>query len=361
MKACKTLTFLTLYNIKILKNERVEETKRMKKKPILALVAAGVIILVLFGFLLRWKAAGPEKVERLRVGLLPDSISALLYIAREQGLFKRHGLDVVFENYQAGAYAVNDLLADKIDVATAIEFVLVLQGFKREDLRSIGTISSSDTIEVIARKDRKIGKPEDLKGKIVGSSKGTATDFFLSTFLSFNNIHPGEIRTVDVKPADVLTALSEGKIDAAVSFSPFSGLIKRSLAGRSLSWPAQGGRDFYYLLITREELVSSRPGVIDNLLRGLLEAEEFLMKHEREAQDMMKRILNIDQEALMSTWSKTRFRVHLDQNLVTLMEDEARWAIRNKLVDAEKIPDYSTFLYLEGLKKIKPEAVGVSY
>ena len=214
---------------------------------------------------------------------------------------------------------------------------------------------------MIARKGRGIGKPEDLKGKIVGSSKNTATDFFLSTFLLSNNIHPGEVRTVDVKPADVLTALSEGKIDAAVSFSPFSGMIKKRLAGRILSWPAQGGRDFYYLLTTREELVESRPGAIDSFLRGLLETEAFLKNHEREAQDILKRTLNIDQEVVTSTWSKTRFRVRLDQELLTLMEDEGRWAIRNKLTNAEKIPDYSIFLYLEGLKKIKPEAVGVSY
>jgi NitT/TauT family transport system substrate-binding protein len=52
--------------------------------------------------------------------------------------------------------------------------------------------------------------------------------------------------------------------------------------------------------------------------------------------------------------------VRLDQELLTLMEDEGRWAVRNKLAEAEKIPDYSTFLYAGGLKKIKPEAVGVS-
>ena len=52
--------------------------------------------------------------------------------------------------------------------------------------------------------------------------------------------------------------------------------------------------------------------------------------------------------------------VRLDQDLLTLMEDEERWAIRNKLVDAKKIPDYSVFLDLEGLRKIKPEAVGAN-
>ena len=94
----------------------------------------------------------------------------------------------------------------------------------------------------------------------------------------------------------------------------FQDMIKKSLADRIVSWPAQGGRDFYYLLITREELVKTRPGAIAGLLKGVLEAEAFLKKHEREAQDIMKRMLDVDQEAVMSTWSKTRFRVRLDQD-----------------------------------------------
>jgi NitT/TauT family transport system substrate-binding protein len=329
-------------------------------KKILKPLAVIIILLSVLCFLLLRKPPAPEKVEKVRIGLLPDSVSALLYIAQQQGLFERLGLDVEFENYQAGAFAVNDLLADKIDIATATEFVLAVQGFKREDLRAIGTISSSETIEVVARRDRGIAKPEDLKRKTIASSKGTATDFFLSTFLSFHNIHPEEVRTIDVKPSEVLTALSEGNIDGAVSFSPYSGAIKKKLSGKILSWPAQGGRDFYYLLITREDLVKTRPRVITGLLKAVLEAETFLKKHEREAQGIVTSILGVDQEALKSTWSKTRFRVRLDQDLLTLMEDEGRWAIRNKLVDAEKIPDYSAFLHPEGLRKIKPEAVGVN-
>jgi len=334
----------------------------MKRKGTIFLAAGIIIILLGIGtFLLLRKPTQPEKVETLRVGLLPDPVPALLYIAREQGMFKRHGLDVSFENYQAGAYAVNDLLSDKVDVATAVEFVLALRGFKREDLRTIGTIASADSLEVVARKEGGIEKPGDLKGKMVGTSKGTATDFFLSTFLSFNNIRPEEVRIVDLKPAEVLAALSEGKVDAAISFSPYLSTIKKNLAGKILSWPAQGERHYYYLLITGEDLVKTRPRAISGLLKGVLEAETYVKKHEREAQDILKNVLGLDQEALMGAWSKTRFRVRLDQDLLTLMEDEGRWAIKNKLVDAETIPDYSTFLYLEGLRKIRPEAVGVSH
>jgi len=332
----------------------------MKKKGIVVLVATLVIILVVLCFHLLRRPPAPEKVEKLRIGVAANPICALIYVAHQQGFFKRHGLDVTIEGYPAGSYAVDDLLSGKVDIAAAAESVLALWGFKRKDLRGIGTISASDTVEVIARKDRGIEKLQDLKGKLVGVPRGTVNDFFLSVFLSFNDMHLGEVRTVDLKPDEIVTALSEGKIDAAVNFTLFVDKIKKRMAEKVISWPAQGGRNFYFLLFTRDELVKTRPRVITGFLEGMLEAETFVKKHEKEAQDIIKNILGIDQEALMSTWSKTRFLVRLDQDLLTLMEDEGRWAIRNKLVDAEKIPDYSTFLDLEGLRKIKPEAVGIN-
>ena len=187
----------------------------------------------------------------------------MIYIAQEKGFFKRHGLDLDIANYQAGAYAVNDLLADKVDVATATGFVLALQGFKRPDLRAVAAISSSDNVEVVARRDRGIKNPEDLRGKRIGVSKGTVNEFFLSAFLSLNNILPGEVRTVDLKPADVVTAITEGKIDAAVCFPPFSDTMKKNLGRNAVSWLIQGGQDYYFLMITRDDLIKTRPRAVD--------------------------------------------------------------------------------------------------
>ena len=333
----------------------------MKRRGIVLLAAAGAILLAALSITSCTKSSVPEKVEKLRIGVYTDSICALIYIAQQQGFFKRNGLDVSIANYGAGIYAVNDLLADKVDVATAAELVMALQVFKNRELRALGTTGSTHTVEVVARRDRGIEKPGDLRGKRFGITKNTISEFFLANFLSFNSIRPTEIRMVDLKPPEMLSAFSEGKIDAASCFPPASEAIKKKLAHKAIFWPAQGGRDFYSVLIARDDLVKTRPGAIDGLLKGMLDAVTFLKKSEREAQDIVQGILGVDHEALMVTWSKTRFFVRLDSDLLTLMEDEGRWAIKNKLVDAVAIPDYSTFLYLEGLKKIKPEAVGVSY
>ena len=300
-----------------------------------------------------------EPAEKVRIGVFPDSVSALLYIAREKGMFRRHGLDVALQPYQAGAYAVDDLLAGRVDLATASEFVLARRVFQARDLRTIGSVSSTDCIEVIARADRGIGNPEQLRGKRIGVSKGTIAEFFLGTFLASQGIRPAEVSAVDLKPADIIAALAEGRLDAAVLASPQSDAAKESLAGNFISWPAQGGQEYYFLLITKDEWIETHLRAVSGLLEATLEASAFLKEHDSESQKIVSRALALDPKTIASTWSTTRFGVHLDQQLLILMEDEARWAVRHRLVDAEAIPNYLDSLHLDSLEKIRSDAVSV--
>lgn len=317
----------------------------------------GILVLSLFFSCTKPTDHGP--VERLRVGVSSPVLCSLLYIAAEKGLFKRHGLDVTFEKHEAGAYAVNDLLAGKVDVATAAEFVLALQFPKSRHLRAVGSVSATDSIEVVVRKDHGIARPPDLKGKRVGVTKGTISEFFLSTFLSFNGLRSGDIQAFDLTPSEMVSSFAEGKIDAAVAFPPFLDAMKKRVGEEALSWPAQGGQAYTFLLICNEELIRSRPRAISSLLKGVLEAETFVENHGKEAQDIMATALNLSPETVSTTWAKSRFRVRLDQDLLTLMEDEARWAVRNKLIEPESVPNYFFPLYLDGLEQLKPGAVGV--
>jgi NitT/TauT family transport system substrate-binding protein len=336
----------------------VKEPEEFREKRMKERIAALEQVHYIYHFVVLFctKPADQVKVEKLRLGFLADPLSSLLYIARDQGMFKRHGLDVSFENYEGGIYAMRDLVAGKVDVAVATEIILVFQGFKRADLRGVGAISTANNIEVIARRDRGIEKPADLRGKRAGVIKGTINDFFLNSFLTFNNIRPAEIQMVDLKPSEIVAALSEGKIDAGCLHPPFLEEAKKNLAGKALFWPAQGEQDYFFLMIAKDELIRARPRAISNLLKGLLEAEAFLKEHNKEAREIVARVSNLTPDAVADRWSKIRFRVRpirsfdADGGLSPLGN-------RNKPVDGKdrtiSIPD------LEGLKKVKPEAVTI--
>jgi NitT/TauT family transport system substrate-binding protein len=49
----------------------------------------------------------------------------------------------------------------------------------------------------------------------------------------------------------------------------------------------------------------------------------------------------------------------LPQALLLAMEDQARWMIENKLTSQTAIPNYFDYIYLDGLKAVKPEAVTI--
>ena len=58
-------------------------------------------------------------------------------------------------------------------------------------------------------------------------------------------------------------------------------------------------------------------------------------------------------------WPRYQFALSLDQSLITAMEDEARWMIKNKLTREETVPDFLKYIYEDPLKATKPEAVSM--
>ena len=73
----------------------------------------------------------------------------------------------------------------------------------------------------------------------------------------------------------------------------------------------------------------------------------------------MQKRLKLDDAYTATVWSQNQFSLSLDQSLIAAMEDEARWMIKNKLTNEKKVPDFLDYIYEDGLKAIKPEAVSI--
>ena len=125
------------------------------------------------------KYAGP--IEKITLGVVAVESSSLVYIADARGMFKDHGLDVTIIDFPDGVKASDDLLKSRLDVAVVSDFIFVTRSFKRNDLRIFASIFRGDTFEIIARKDRGITEPADLKCRRIGLTRGTVLDFFMET------------------------------------------------------------------------------------------------------------------------------------------------------------------------------------
>jgi NitT/TauT family transport system substrate-binding protein len=94
-------------------------------------------------------------------------------------------------------------------------------------------------------------------------------------------------------------------------------------------------------------------------MKSLVQAEDYLVTHKNEAKAIVRKRMNFDDAYMEIIWPRYHFALSLDQSLIFAMEDEARWMIKNNLTTEKKVPDFTNYIYLDGLKAIKPEAVNI--
>ncbi|MGD0231479.1 MAG: NrtA/SsuA/CpmA family ABC transporter substrate-binding protein [Syntrophorhabdales bacterium] len=302
----------------------------------------------------------PPPLEKITLGIAANDNAALVHIASGLDLFSKNGLDVSLKEYESGSLAVRDLAEGKLDFATAADFSFAVEGFVRDDLRALTTISvSSDNALLIARRDRGIESPHDLEGKTIGVVQGTSSEFFLATFLAFHGILNSEVRIVDIRPSETTLDIMKGAIDAAMLWEPYAFLLRTALGKNATVWDGQGGQDYYFLLISTGSYIASHRGTVEKLLRALAEAEQSAEFDPARAKRIIQRRFHYSDQYMAWMWPKSRLEVGLTQDLLILMEDEARWHRKKEAMDYDRIPNYYSFIYLEGLERVKPNAVTI--
>jgi NitT/TauT family transport system substrate-binding protein len=323
------------------------------------LILAGVAVWCLVFFRSgEKKYTGP--IEKVSLGAYQGEFSGLIWVAQEHGDFKNNGLDVTVTEFDTGIAPTTKLLEGQFDFSTGADFAAVRKIFDDQRLRIMCTIDLPKAIEVVAKKSSGILAPGDLAGKRVGVVSKSQAEFLLGEFLISNRMTYSDVSVAGYNQvAEMKDAFLDGALDAVVVWNPYAYEFAKALGEDALSWNAQDHQLFYFLALTRADIIAARPQVVTRFIQALLDAEQYIGQHNDEAQAIVRDHGGYDEAYIESVWGKNQYSVQLPQDLILAMENEARWAMANKVVNAAEIPNYLDFVYTDALETSKPAALTI--
>ena len=234
------------------------------------LMAIAMSALALFAFFLSCtrtdhKSAGPaEKVIFANI-VLPNA--ALVHVAQMKGYYLKVGLDVTAQTHQMGKAALQSVLDGKADFATVAETPIMFAIMRGEKISIIATINTSNKdMAIIARKDKDILIPLDLKGKTVATIFGTNGEFFMDTLTAMNGLSRKQMNVINLPPEALLDALTSGKVDAISIWNPVLTQAQRKLGDGGIAFY---GEDIYtqtYNVVSTTEYIRKNPLKVKKIL-----------------------------------------------------------------------------------------------
>jgi NitT/TauT family transport system substrate-binding protein len=301
---------------------------------------------------------GSEVRQKITVAFTTQPQSTLVHIALDKGYFLNNGLDVQPLIHSFGKAALQSVLDGKADFATVAETPVMFSALKGDRIYVIANIeSSSMNNAVLARTDAGILKATDVKGKRIGFTPGTTSDFFLDSFLTAQGLTRKDITPVPVAPNEMQGAMLTKMVDAVSTWNYPLTQIRHQLGAQALVFYDRQIYTETFNIAVLQDFVQRNPQTVTRFLRALIQAEDFVAKHPEEAQDILAAAIKVDKKLVKEVWNAFNYQVRLDQNLLITLEDETRWAMKNKLTDKTAMPNYADYIHVESLKAVSPEAV----
>jgi NitT/TauT family transport system substrate-binding protein len=216
-----------------------------------------------------------------------------LYVARDKGFFKNHGIDVELIVMEDPKDRFPAMLADKIDMIASTVDTGILYLKKPDQFKYVVAIDDSDGGDgIVALKD--VTSIGDLKGKSVAVSEGSVSEFYLNVLLGKAGLKESDLKTVNMAAPEAGAAFVAKKVDAAVTWEP---------------WLSRGKQtDFGHLLVDS----STTPGLITDVVTA---TTDYVDKHPKET------------KAVVDAWNEAvaYVRAHPDESNEIMAKGVGGW------------------------------------
>lgn len=287
--------------------------------------------------------------------------SALVPLAKQLDFYRAEGLTVELRQLPSGRATLQAMFDGACAMATAAENPVVHVSLARNDFRILAAISVSNNMErILVRSDRSIFTAADLRGRRIAVPEFTTAHYFLDIFLEANGVASQEVSRVYLPAQDMAPAFRRGEVDALVHWEPNIQTLAKEFSATGKTLDAPGLHIAPMLLVAGRDYLRQNPATVERVLRALLRAETYARQEPAKTKPLMASNYALGQAEIELVWPLHEWQVTLDQSLLLMLENAARWEL-GLLPPNQRapLPNYLDFIHLDALRRVKPAAVSI--
>ncbi len=262
--------------------------------------AVAALVLVLFASPIALPAS-----EQPIVGVAGPAINMVYgFVARDAGLFQKHGVDPKIVVFDSGSVLAQAALAGDAKISVTSGPVTIASRTQGADAILVASCVNTPPYSIVAAKN--ITRFEQLKGKRIAMSRfGSGTDTSLRLVLRKFGLDASKdlmVMQLGTQPSRY-QALVAGKIDATIISPPLDLTAKQQgfnilvdIADLGIPYPQQG-------IETTDRLIRENPQLVKNFLKGYIEGVYYAAKNKDQTKKIITKYLKTtDPEILEATY-----------------------------------------------------------
>ena len=246
-------------------------------------------------------AAAALKPARIAVGL--DPTYALVYVAQEQGYFKKHGVDAALVQTEGGPSMIQAVSGGQADFAYGTDLTSVSNMGANPDLVSLGVVGQSNT-NFFTVFSKNIKAASDIKTMaVVPGSAAYMTDKYLKS----QGIDPKSIHLVTAAFPDIPAIINRGDADATIAIQPWADRIVAQAGGKIVGDIGDYGAYYALWLSTSNKWLATHQDEAAGVFGALQDASKYVQASPNEAAALTAKKLGMPTEEALRVLKSTDF------------------------------------------------------
>jgi ABC-type nitrate/sulfonate/bicarbonate transport system substrate-binding protein len=234
-----------------------------------------------------------------------------MFMAKQEGLFKKNGLDVELIHIPSSSRAIQAILAGEIAISFMDGSNAAQANLKGANLALIAGATNRQVFSLMAKPE--IKKITELKGKKIGITRiGSSTHTSALYALGSAGLKPADVQLLPlVEVPNIFTAMSAGQIDAGVVSPPTNARAKRAGFVELMNIAKEGPEFVSVAVGTSRTYIKANEDVVRRVVRSYAEGIQVFKTNKAAALRMFQNQLKVKEVEIQED-TYNQFREYLE-------------------------------------------------